>query len=289
MLFAINCLGQNVLTDNYHFNLLGLSPAFTGERGNYGFTIALGNQFNGTLRPNQVSQLFSIDGVIKDGPSAIGFQGYRSAYGNQTTNGFTASYGYEIETASNLKLKIGLNGGLLVLPNNFAITEITQQFTGYGGLGLLIKKDQFFANISSPTLFSSSFGQFFLNGRKVNFITGYVFGNSDGIAIAPSVYYAANSDPNFGNNINANLKLWVFDKWVLGLSARNNSATKSTKLVSSLEFNLNGSSRFGLSYDPLPSDLVNVPSIGNINTGVIQLMYRYDVTFDENRPLLNWF
>jgi type IX secretion system PorP/SprF family membrane protein len=289
LLITFNCLGQNVLTDNYQFNLLGLSPAFTGERGNYGFTVALGNQFNGTLRPNQVSQLFSIDGVIKDGPSAIGFQGYRSAYGNLNTNGFTVSYAYEIETSSNLKLKLGLNGGVLVLPNNFAVTEISQRFTSYGGLGLLVQKNQFFANVSSPTLFSSSFGQFFLNGRKVNFITGYVFGNSDGIAIAPSIYYAANSDPNFGNNLNGNLKLWVFDKWVLGASLRNNSTKNNTKLVSSLEYNLNGSSRFGLSYDPIPSDLVNVPSIGNINTGVIQLMYRYDLSLGENRTLINWF
>ena len=34
---------QNVLTDNYHFNYLGLSPAFTGERGNYGFSVLLGS------------------------------------------------------------------------------------------------------------------------------------------------------------------------------------------------------------------------------------------------------
>jgi type IX secretion system PorP/SprF family membrane protein len=288
-LLTLSVSAQNALTDNYQFNLLGLSPAFTGERGNYGFTVALGNQFNGTLRPNQVSQIFSVDGVLKDGPSAMGFQGYRSAYGNLTTNGFTLSYAYGLETSSNIDIKLGINLGFLVLPNAFNVTEIAQRFTSYGGLGLMVKNDRFFANVSSPTLLSSSFGQIFLNGRKVNFIAGYIFGNSDGIALAPSVYYAANSDPNFGNNLNAGTKIWVFDKWILGLSARNNSATQKTKLVSSLEYNLNGSSRFGISYDPIPSDLINVPSIGNINTGVIQLMYRYDLSQLEERELLNWF
>lgn len=287
-LITISSYSQTVLTDNAHFNIVGLSPAFTGERGNYGFSILLGNQFNGTLRPNQVSQVFAIDGQIKDGPSAVGFQGFRNAYGNLRTNGFNVSYAYGVKTASDLEVKIGVDLGFLVLPNAFNST-IVQRFTTFGGMGLMVKNQRFFANVSSPTLLSSTFGEQFLDGKRINIMGGYVFGNSDGFAVAPSVYYGTNTNPAFGNTINGNIKLWVFDSWIVGFSLRNNSVGQKNKLITSLEYNLNGSSRFGISYDPLPSEIQNVPGINNFNSGVIQLMYRYDLDLDDERNILNWF
>ena len=275
-------LGQTVLSDNSHIFYQGISPAYTGERGYNGFAIALGNQFNGTLRPNQISQVFNIDGRIGDSPSALGFTGYRSSFGAFALSGFALNYAYKIIKAENFEVNAGANLGFLVLPN-FINSDFFQRFSTYGGAGFLFKGKRWFGSLSSPTLLSTTAARNFLGGNPIYVHAGYLFNLNDNIQIAPSVLALAGV-----NRWQAGSRFWIYDNLILGLFIKQNTDAR-IKLVPTFEYNLNGTSRFGISYDSMPQELSNVPNIQNFNAGIFQLFYRYDVEPNKNRELLNWF
>ncbi len=90
---------------------MAVNPAFTGVRGNFGVTGLLGQQFNGTIYPNQVSQVIVLDGKVgQQQKSAIGFQGFRSTVTGFTNSGLSLTYARHINL-DNVQLNVGMNFG----------------------------------------------------------------------------------------------------------------------------------------------------------------------------------
>lgn len=289
VLFAGFAKAQKGLDDIYQFNYLSLSPAMTGERGNYGLSIFLGNQFNGTLVPNQVSQVFSIDGVLDTGPHAIGFQGFNNTLGFQRSSGFNLNHSYEIKT-QNIEIQIGTDVGATILPN-ILNTTISQRFKLFGGFGLLTKGEKWWANISSPLLLSDPIAQLQLGGRKFNFMGGYLLGDPEILGAGISGLASLGSANT--NNFHLNTKVWIYNRWVAGVSLRNVNASMDNsaglKIVPSLEYNLNNSSQFGLAFDSSPQDFRLTGFQQANNPSLLYVFYKYAVFPEGKRPLLNLF
>lgn len=275
------------LADQYQFNLLALNPAFAGERGNFGVTAMLGNQFNGNFAPNQVAQVISLDGKIGTGNSSIGFQGFRNTLTSNTNNGLALSYAYSFHTGS-LKINIGLNAGFSITPNYVGVQNFTQQMSPFGGLGITAISENGFVSISSPTLFTNPT---FLNlvSQPLNLMAGYRLGNADNIALNISALLGTELNQGNSSFLHMNPKIWLGNKIGLGGSFRFRTNTEFAA-IPMIEMKISESSTIGLSYDSQPLRLYSINSDSINPNGLFQLMFRYDVfNTGESTPLLNLF
>jgi hypothetical protein len=280
-------LAQFGFADQYQFNLLAVNPAFTGERGNFGVTAMLGNQFIGGFRPSQVSQIISMDGKVGTGHSSIGFQGYRNTFTSATNNGLNLSYAYSIET-DEIKINIGLNGGFSVTPNFVGSQDFTNQISPYAGIGLAALASNYFVSISSPTLFAKPQ---YLNAitSPLNMMAGYRIGSSDNFAFNISALKGFQLKSGASDFFHLNGKLWLGNKIGLGSSFRFHKGY-DLWILPMAELKVSESSTIGISYDSKPLRFINGSSQFNNPNGIFQLMYRYDVFGQgESNPLLNLF
>ncbi len=283
---------QGGLQDQYQFNYLAINPAFTGERGNFGFTAQLGNQFNGTIAPNQVSQIFALDGKVGSGNGALGFQGYRINQGGIYNSGLNLNYGHEIKS-DNFSLRLGSDVGVFILPNFITNADVLDRFSVYFGFGALFQSQNFFASIASPTIITFKKTSL-LKEKPVTLLLGYSFSFAQNIQLNLSTLASVPSDNNYSRKFHLNAKLWLSDKFGFGGSFRylgnNSSVPASSKFIPTVEYKISSGSRLGLSYDSSPlSDITNNPQYSNPN-GIFQLLYRYDLIQDgQKTPLSNNF
>lgn len=275
------------LEDQYHFNMLSLNPAFTGERGNFGVSGLLGQQFNGTFAPNQVSQVISMDGKLGEGKSAIGFQGFRSTITGFTNNGMALTYSYFLELNDDLRVNLGLSGGFMITPNFIGNVDILQRFNPFGGPGAAIFSKSAFLGLAAPTLLGNSDIYNSLN-KNIKISGGYRFGNYENIGVNLSGLASLATRSNDANAYDVNLKIWLGNKIGLGGSLRNQSGL--SKLIPNLQMRVSETSTIGLSYDDQPLLFTNRNTGSLSPRGVFQLLYRYDVfNLGENSPFLNQF
>jgi type IX secretion system PorP/SprF family membrane protein len=287
ILLANSATAQFGFSDQYQFNLLAVNPAFTGERGNFGVTAMLGNQFIGGFRPSQVSQIVSLDGKIGTGNSSIGFQGFRNTITSSTNNGLNVSYGYAIETDA-AKINIGLNAGFSVSPNFVGNESFTNQISPFSGLGVAAILENMFVSISAPTLFAKpQFADAITS--PLNLMVGYRIGNAENIALNLSALAGLQLKTGASNFLHVNPKIWLGNKIGLGTSFRFHS-NYGLGILPMAELRVSESSTVGISYDSNPLRLVNTNSQFNNPNGLIQLMYRYDVVeIGKKTPILNLF
>lgn len=287
MLLANSAFAQFGFSDQYQFNLLAINPAFTGERGNFGVTAMLGNQFIGGFRPSQVSQIVSLDGKIGTGNSSIGFQGFRNTITSSTNNGLSLSYGYAIETEV-AKINIGLNAGFSVTPNFVGSESFTNQISPFGGLGVAAILENMFVSISAPTLLAKIQYANAISS-PLNLMVGYRIGNAENIALNLSALAGLQLKTGATNFLHLNPKIWLGNKIGIGSSFRFHT-NYGLGILPTAELRVSESSTIGISYDSNPLRLVNTNSQINNPNGLIQLMYRYDVVeIDKNTPILNLF
>jgi type IX secretion system PorP/SprF family membrane protein len=275
------------LADDYPFNLLAINPAFAGERGNFGVTALLGNQFVGSFTPRQVSQIVSLEGKIGTGNSSIGFQGYRNSLGNGTNSGLNLSYAYALNLAP-LRISFGINGGFGVSPPVFGNTDFTNQIAPFAGLGVMAAFKDGFLSISAPTLLSKT--NLFIPTRKpINLMIGYRIGSSESIALNINALTGFERNPNESNFYHINPKIWIADKVGIGTSIRFQQ-NKDSNFIPLIQYRVSESSSVGLSYDPNPFSQLQIQPQFSKQAGVIQVIYKYDV-FDEGEktPFLNLF
>ncbi len=283
---------QGGLEDQYQFNFLTVNPAIAGIRGNFGFTAQLGNQFNGTIAPNQVSQIFALDGKIGEGNGALGFQGFRINQVGVSNAGLNLNYAHTV-IGEDWKLNIGTDVGVFILPNFITNIEILDRFNVYAGLGFLFLKENWFIGLSNPSIYRNKKGSFFANAPS--YISGgYTFGYEESLQFNLSTLISLASNTAFGNQYHLTGKIWLGNKIGLGLSARQRSGTQNLaanfKIIPMVEYKVSSSSRVGLSYDSQPlSGISGGNNFANPN-GVFQLLYRYDLTQDgQKAPSLNFY
>ncbi len=269
LLFLVRVAGaQSGLNGQYQFNYLALNPAIAGESGAFALKGILGNQFNGTIRPNQVAQVVAIDGQLYN-QSAMSFQGFRTNVGNIISTGINLGYAKGFELGE-VTLKAGINGGLFVQPN--VITAAGQQrLAPFAGAGLLMKYKTAWLGLSNPMLVYSSR---ITETRPWFLHLGYLYDQVEGFALQANILGGfANSSIQ---TTDFNAKAIFFDRLALGASYRirnNGLATTSKNVLPFAEIKVSRTIVLGLSYDSSYGRAENAAQ-ANPN-GVFHLLFRY--------------
>jgi type IX secretion system PorP/SprF family membrane protein len=263
---------QDGLITHYQFNPLSYNPAFAGETGLFSIRGIIGNQFNGTIQLNQVNQILAFDGQLYNN-SGLAFQGYRSNTGNllSTGLGFSYSKGYNV---NDLKLKVGLNSGILIR-NNILTTSVGQQTAPFLGAGFLAYYKGFFMGVSKPMIFAS---KRIFEQKPVYFQAGYIYDFEKFISFNANALFYNDFQSNKMNQ-DVNFKLWLNHRVGLGLSYRTNRIynylKNSTSFVPSLEYRLSKSTLLGMSYDSNVVNSISMPGSEIALNGVFQLTFKY--------------
>jgi type IX secretion system PorP/SprF family membrane protein len=270
---------QTILEDQFQFNFLALNPAMTGARESFSLNGMFGNQFNGTLRPQQIYQLFSMDGPINEGRGGLGLQAYNSNIAGFNNAGAKLSYAYRQKFGDVFTLALGADAGFIYQPTIITGKGIKQMYP-YAGLGGLFTTDQFFLSVSKPILFINDEGLF--NSKKPLYtMLGCSLGDMENVMLNMSGMLEANKGTPINFFITA--KAWFKQKAGFGIVYRSESpfGSKINKIVPMVEFQLGESFRLGGSYDFKPLAYPNSSSQGTFQQrGIFQLYLRYDFLRD---------
>ncbi len=271
---------QTLLEDQFQFNFLALNPAFAGARQSFSLNAMLGNQFNGTLRPQQIYQLFSSDGVIQQGKGGLGLQAFNSNISGFNNSGVKASYAYRQQFGELFSVALGADAGFVYQPTILAGLGARQLFP-YMGLGGLLQADRFYLSLSKPVLLINDEGLF---GSKKPFYTmlGASLGEYDGMMFNISTLIETNKAAKSAFSLNG--KAWFNRKLGLGVSYRLQEVNgeRVNKFVPMAEFQLSDAIRLGASYDPKPPTFRTQGSQSSFQqNGILQVYFRYEGRGEE--------
>lgn len=268
LLFGVTQTGfsQQSLWTNYQFSYLGINPAFTGQRGYLGVTGLIGNQFNGTIRPQAVSQIAVVDAPLANSPNHnVGFQGFNSNLANVNNLGLTASYAYRY-FGEGYNVSVGANLGFMVQPNTLVNNPVSL-LSPFAGFGVAANTENFFLSVSNPLFFVDE-TRLFLANKPWFFMGGTSLGDPEKLLVNLSTLVELNQNQQFGNGADLNAKVWLGGRAGLGASYRmsgtNGFEGLNNKIVYSLEYQFSTSIRMGLSFDenPLQSIRINPNQFG---------------------------
>jgi type IX secretion system PorP/SprF family membrane protein len=273
ILFSKNTIGQIGLINQYHFNYLAINPALAGENSPFTIKAILGNQFNGSIRPNEVNQVLVLDGQLFN-KAGLAFQGYRNNTGNVISTGLGFSYarGYEI---GDLKLKIGANAGIFIQPNLLA-ANLTQRVLPHGGLGVIGSYRGVFLGISNPLILSARG----INEQKPLLANaGYIFENESIFDFNVNILLY-NDFKSQKRSYDLNFKGTLNHRFGLGFSYRANKVfaytSQTPSFVPFAEYKVARSMSFALSYDSNPPTFGSSSAPNLSLGGIFQVMVRYN-------------
>ncbi len=281
MAFSSLANAQTILEDQFQFNFLALNPAFAGARETFSMNAMLGNQFNGTLRPQQVYQLFSTDGAIQQGRGGLGLQAYNSNIIGLNNSGVKISYAYRKQIGDLFSVALGADAGFIYQPTLLAGLGLKQMYP-YAGLGGLLNAERFYVSLSKPVAFINNEGLF--NSKKPFYtMLGFSLGGYDGTMFNISTLIETNKAT--GNGFNLNGKAWFGRKFGLGASYRSQeiSGERVNKLIPMAEFQVSDAIRLGASYDSKPPTFNSTgnPTSNFQQRGILQVYFRYEGSGNE--------
>ncbi|GAB3520352.1 PorP/SprF family type IX secretion system membrane protein [Emticicia fontis] len=273
---------QTVLEDQFQFNYLALNPAMTGARETFSLNAMLGNRFVGSIRPQQIYQLFSMDGPTNEGRGGLGLQAYNSNIDGFNNAGAKISYAYRQKFGDAFTMALGVDGGFIYQP---VITSLgNKQLFPYAGLGGLLTSEKFFFSISKPSLITSK-EQPFNTKKPLYTMVGISVGEVENTMLNLSAMLEANK--NTKANFFLSAKVWIKKSVGLGLLYRSELdpvGARQNKVIPMAEFQFTNSFRLGASYDakPLVYPTGTGSSTGAIRSGILQLYFRYDFLRDDS-------
>jgi type IX secretion system PorP/SprF family membrane protein len=249
---------REVLYSQYLINPLTINPAYAGSRENLTMTAVFRRKWFGLQGQNfPITQAFGADGALTGGKVGIGFQALNDRMGLYSATGFQGSLAYRITLPSMAKLSFGASGGVNILPiyDPTSGTGINKAVPS-AGAGVYYEAERFWAGVSMPELVTRPLSlPSGLNAPRqyqrplfINFGGRWIAG--EGIDFLPSILLTHQSGFPLGIDLNA--KIWIEQKFALGVSYRaNNSTLVSGTLnyfVAMAEYELSKSIRVGYSF-----------------------------------------
>lgn len=280
MAFASLANAQTILEDQFQFNFLAINPAFAGARETFSMNAMLGNQFNGTLRPQQIYQLFSTDGAIQQGRGGLGLQAFNSNSAGFNNSGVKVDYAYRKKIGDLFSVALGADAGFIYQPTILAGLGLKQMYP-YAGLGGLLNAERFYVSVSKPVAFIKDEGLY--NSKKPFYtMLGLSLGEYDGTMFNISALIETNK--TVGNGFHLNGKAWFGRKFGLGVSYRSQDVGggRVNKVIPMAEFQVSDAIRLGASYDSKPPTYQTPNSTSNFKqNGILQIYFRYEGHGDE--------
>lgn len=280
LLFSKILVGQTILEDQFQFNHLALNPALTGAKDVFSLNAGMGSQFNGTIRPQPIYQIFSTDGVLGNGGKhGIGLQAFNSNAAGFNNSGVKASYAYKYRLGELATISAGVNGGMVYQPIISNSGGVGQLLT-YAGWGALMTTERFFLSVSKPVAFMKDDGFY---GIKKPFygMVGFSLGDYFNSMFNFSALFENNKSS--AGNVYLTGKYWFGRKLGIGASYRSQiiNGGRENKIIPMLEYQFSTPFRLGLSYDPKPYRAFQQSNSTYQQRGVLLLFVRYEFIRDD--------
>jgi len=273
----------------YMYNMLGVNPAYAGNREALSLNFFQRNQWLGIKGAPKTTSV-SIDQSIKDGKIGWGMQVYDDRLGVEAATGFNGMLSTRIQVSKKGILSGGLSFGMMNYRINlndvnnrnntndpsFISSQNPSSWKPSLGMGVYYNTDRFYASVSTPSILKSrlaSYQDFVSSIDKTNGFhlfanTGYVFDVNDELKLKPSTMVKMVSGAPVEADINLNV--WIKDILGLGGSYRTGDA-----FVGMAELQATSNLRIGYAYD------VPFNPLKYFTRGSNELMLRYE--FGNNK------
>jgi type IX secretion system PorP/SprF family membrane protein len=266
----------------YMYNMLGVNPAYAGNREATSFNFFQRRQWVGLAGAPQTTSV-SVDGAFNDNKLGWGVQAYDDKLGVEKADGLNMMMATHIQVSDKGILSGGLSVGVMnyridllnvqgrYTPSDPAFYSNFNKWLPAVGLGLYYNTDKFYAGFSVPNVLKSRLTAFdVMNSgiQKVNsthlfFTTGYVFDVNEDVKIKPSTMIKAVGGAPIEADFNTNV--WLKNVIGLGFSYRTGDA-----MVGMAEAQINQNLRVGYAYD------ITISPLKYYNNGSHELMFRYE-------------
>jgi type IX secretion system PorP/SprF family membrane protein len=288
LICAIMVWGNNVFAQTepmysqYMYNMLGVNPAYAGNREATSFNFFQRRQWVGLAGAPQTTSV-SIDGAFNDNKLGWGVQAYDDKLGVERADGVNMMMATHIQVSDKGTLSGGLSVGLMnyridllnvqgrYTPSDPAFYSNFNKWLPAVGLGIYYNTDKFYAGFSVPNVLKSRLTAFDVmnsgiqkvNSTHIFFTSGYVFDVNEDVKIKPSTMIKAVGGAPIEADFNTNV--WLKNVIGLGFSYRTGDA-----MVAMAEAQINNNLRVGYAYD------ITISPLKYYNNGSHELMFRYE-------------
>lgn len=266
----------------YMYNMLGVNPAYAGNREATSFNFFQRRQWVGLAGAPQTTSV-SIDGAFNDNKLGWGVQAYDDKLGVERADGVNMMMATHIQVSDKGTLSGGLSVGLMnyridllnvqgrYTPSDPAFYSNFNKWLPAVGLGIYYNTDKFYAGFSVPNVLKSRLTAFDVmnsgiqkvNSTHIFFTSGYVFDVNEDVKIKPSTMIKAVGGAPIEADFNTNV--WLKNVIGLGFSYRTGDA-----MVAMAEAQINNNLRVGYAYD------ITISPLKYYNNGSHELMFRYE-------------
>lgn len=275
----------------YMYNMLGVNPAYAGNREALSMNFFQRNQWVGIKGAPKTTSI-TIDQAIKEGKMGWGIQVYDDRLGVEAATGFNGMLSTRIRVSEKGILSGGLSFGMMNYRINlnevnnrnntndpsFVVTDKPSKWNPSIGMGVYYNTDRFYASVSTPSVLKSrlaSYENFNTSIQKSDAFhlfanAGYVFDINEDIRLKPSTMVKMVSGAPIEADLNMNI--WLKDLLGIGGSYRTGDA-----FVGIIELQATSQIRFGYAYD------VPFNPLKYFTKGSHELMLRYELGNFKNK------
>ena len=267
----------------YMYNMLGVNPAYAGNREALSLNFFQRNQWLGIKGAPKTTSL-SMDQSIKDGKMGWGLQVYDDELGIEAATGFNGMLSTRIKVSEKGILSGGLSFGMMNYrnnlidvnnrndPNDQSFIRTDNQWNPSIGMGVYYNTDRFYAGVSTPNILKSRLASYENMNTSIQKSddfhlfanAGYVFDLNEEVKLKPSTMVKMVSGAPIQADINMNI--WLKDILGFGGSYRTGDA-----FVGMVELQATSNLRFGYAYD-MPFNPLKY-----FTKGSHELMLRYEI------------
>jgi type IX secretion system PorP/SprF family membrane protein len=269
----------------YMYNMLGVNPAYAGNREALSLNFFQRNQWVGIKGAPKTTSI-SMDQSIKDGKIGWGLQVYDDRLGVEAATGFNGMLSTRIKVSDKGVLSGGLSFGMMNYqinlndvnnrnnPNDpsFISTDKPSTWNRSLGMGIYYNTDRFYAGVSTPSILKSRLATYKNLNTSIQKSddfhlfanAGYVFDVNEDVKLKPSTMVKMVSGAPIQADINMNI--WLKDLLGFGASYRTGDA-----FVGMVELQATSNLRFGYAYD-MPFNPLKY-----FTKGSHELMLRYEI------------
>jgi len=267
----------------YMYNMLGVNPAYAGNREALSLNFFQRNQWLGIKGAPKTTSL-SMDQSIKDGKMGWGLQVYDDELGIEAATGFNGMLSTRIKVSEKGILSGGLSFGMMNYrnnlidvnnrndPNDQSFIRTDNQWNPSIGMGVYYNTDRFYAGVSTPNILKSRLASYENMNTSIQKSddfhlfanAGYVFDLNEDVKLKPSTMIKMVSGAPIETDINLNV--WLKDLLGFGGSYRTGDA-----FVGMVELQATSNLRFGYAYD-MPFNPLKY-----FTKGSHELMLRYEI------------
>ena len=283
MVWGNNVFAQTEpMYSQYMYNMLGVNPAYAGNREATSFNFFQRRQWVGLAGAPQTTSV-SIDGAFNDNKLGWGVQAYDDKLGVERADGVNMMMATHIQVSDKGTLSGGLSVGLMnyridllnvqgrYTPSDPAFYSNFNKWLPAVGLGIYYNTDKFYAGFSVPNVLKSRLTAFDVMNSGIQkvksthifFTSGYVFDVNEDVKIKPSTMIKAVGGAPIEADFNTNV--WLKNVIGLGFSYRTGDA-----MVAMAEAQINNNLRVGYAYD------ITISPLKYYNNGSHELMFRYE-------------